>query len=237
MQKNTINGFSYYSVDPMNQNESNKVILIYHGWGGSALGYRDLAAELAGEGFHVIIPEIVHHDTRQPLANHFDQETVQTYFWETIMATIDEFPDFMATLGMTKENVILLGSSMGGCIANGIFAREPMAGGLININGSGSFVLSEKLFRERDQREQTPDELKNRLMKYDPVARESGFSPVLLMHGDSDDIMPIDGQRDYARYVRANSRNVDFRVYKGVNHQITQDMIGDLVRWVDRLSK
>ncbi|KPL58548.1 phospholipase [Rossellomorea vietnamensis] len=232
MGKYRINPFKYYSIEPDKQSESNKVIIIYHGWGGSALGYRDLAEELAGEGFNVVVPEIIYHDTRQPLADHFESKTVQAYFWETIITTIDEYHDFMKTVGIDKENVILVGSSMGGGIANGIFAREPMIGGLVNINGSGSFVLTEKLFRERDGRGDIPDQLKKRLMDYDPVERKPGLSPVLLMHGDSDAIMPIEGQMDYDRYLKENRRHVDFRVYEGVNHQITLEMIGDLICWL-----
>ncbi|WP_061809112.1 alpha/beta hydrolase [Rossellomorea vietnamensis] len=237
MRKHTINPYNYYSIQPNKQNESAKVSIIYHGWGGSALGYRDLAEELAGEGFNVVVPEIIYHDTRQKLADHFESKTVQDYFWETIMTTIDEFHDFVNTLGIDKENVILIGSSMGGCIANGIFAREPMVEGLVNMNGSGSFVLTERLFRERDGRGDIPDQLKKRLMDYDPVDSEPGLSPVLLMHGDSDAIMPIEGQMDYDRYLKENRRHVDFRVYEGVNHQITSDMIGDLIRWLNGLSK
>ncbi|WP_034761472.1 alpha/beta hydrolase family protein [Rossellomorea vietnamensis] len=237
MRKHTINPYNYYSIQPNKQNESAKVIIIYHGWGGSALGYRDLAEELAGEGFNVVVPEIIYHDTRQKLADHFESKTVQDYFWETIMTTIDEFHDFVKALGIDKENVILIGSSMGGCIANGIFAREPMVGGLVNMNGSGSFVLTELLFREKDGRGDIPDQLKKRLMDYDPVDSEPGLSPVLLMHGDCDEIMPIEGQMDYDRYLKGNRRHVDFRVYEGVNHQITSDMIGDLIRWLNGLSK
>jgi uncharacterized protein len=232
MQKHNINSYNYYSIQPNKQNESTKVIIIYHGWGGSALGYRDLAEALAVEGFNVVVPEIIYHDTRQKLEDHFESKTVQDYFWETIMTTIDEFHDLVKALGLDKENVILIGSSMGGCIANGIFSSKPMVGGLVNMNGSGSFVLTERLFRERDGRSDIPDQLKKRLMDYDPVDREPGLSPVLLMHGDSDAIMPIEGQIDYDRYLKENRRHVDFRIYEGVNHQITSDMIGDLIDWL-----
>jgi uncharacterized protein len=238
MKKNSIHSFHYYSIEPNKQNESNKVIIIYHGWGGSAHGYRDLAEELAGEGFKVIILEIVYHDTRHPLADPFEPKNVQAYFWETIMITIDEFDDFMKALKISKEHVILVGSSMGGCMANGIFAREPNLGGMANINGSGSFVLSEQLFRKRDHREVIPDDLRTRLMKYDPVESPAGPSPVLLMHGDSDEVMPIEGQRDYFHYLKQKRRrHVDFIVYEGVNHQMTEEMIRDLVGWLNGKSE
>ncbi|MBN8193271.1 hypothetical protein JI667_14060 [Bacillus sp. NTK074B] len=31
------------------------------------------------------------------------------------------------------------------------------------------------------------------------------------------------------------SKNAKFLVYKGVNHQITRDMVGDLIGWLKRV--
>ncbi|MFP3340400.1 hypothetical protein R0J91_20640, partial [Micrococcus sp. SIMBA_131] len=74
------------------------------------------------------------------------------------------------------------------------------------INGSGSFVLSERMFRERDYREAMSGTVRKRLMEYDPVERPIGPSPVLLMHGDCDEVMPIEGQRDYDHYLKKEQK-------------------------------
>jgi uncharacterized protein len=233
VQRKIINKFRYYSFELDKANECEKILIIYHGWGGTAEGYKELGAELSKEGFKVIVPEIVFHDT-QPLENHFDQKTMQDYFWETIIKSIDEFDDFISALEINTENVVIIGSSMGGFIANGIFAREPTLCGLANINGSGSFVLSERLFRNRDNRGDISEEQKNILKKYDPIERVNCGSSVLLIHGDSDEIIPIEGQKDYYRYLKEIEKrsNIDFYVYKNVNHQFTSEMISDLITWL-----
>jgi uncharacterized protein len=239
VQRKIVDKFRYYSFEHNNANECEKVLIIYHGWGGIAEEYHELAEELSKEGFKVIIPEIVFHDTRQPLENHFDLKTMQDYFWDTIIKSIDEFNGFISVLEINKENVVIIGNSMGGFIANGIFAREPKLCGLANINGSGSFVLSERLFRNRDNRGDISVEQEKILMEYDPIERVNCGSSVLLIHGDSDEIIPIEGQKDYYRHLKEIEKrsNVDFNVHKNVNHQFTLEMISDLLTWLNNLSK
>jgi uncharacterized protein len=237
MQKHILGTFKYYSTLPAESGNRHKTVIIYHGWGGTAEGYKDVAEELAKEGYQVIIPEIIFHDTRQPLDNHFDKETTQQYFWKTIFESIDEFDDFVTALEIRKEDIVVAGSSMGGFIANGIFAREPDVSGLANINGSGSFLLSEKLFREKDGRGEIPVEEVKKLKHYDPVTRVNPASPVLLIHGDADEIISIEGQKNYYRYLTEieKRKNVEFKIHKGVNHVFTAEMVGDLIEWLDRI--
>lgn len=78
---------------------------------------------------------------------------------------------------------------MGGFIANGIFATQENIGGLANINGSGSFLVSERIFREIDNRPDTPLELEIILKKVNPIGQKNCDSPVLLIYGDSDKIL------------------------------------------------
>ncbi|MEL3974408.1 alpha/beta fold hydrolase [Rossellomorea oryzaecorticis] len=236
MQKHTLAKFKYYSILPEESVNRHKTVIIYHGWGGTAEGYKDIAEELSKEGYQVIIPEIVFHDTRQPLDNHFDRETTQQCFWRTIFESIDEFNDFVTELVIQKEEIVVAGSSMGGFIANGIFARETSVSGLANINGSGSFLLSEKLFREKDGRGEIPLEEVKKLKQYDPVTRVTATSPVLLIHGDADEIISIEGQKDYYRHLTESEKRkkVEFKIHKDVNHVFTAEMAGDLIGWLKK---
>jgi uncharacterized protein len=236
MQKHTLGKFKYYSTLPAESGNRLKTVIIYHGWGGRAEGYKDVAEDLSKEGYQAIIPEIIYHDTRQPLDNHFDRETTQQYFWKTIFESIDEFDDFVTALELRKEDIVVAGSSMGGFIANGIFARELDVSGLANINGSGSFLLSEKLFREKDGRGEISHQEEKKLRKYEPVGRINCTSPVLLIHGDADEIISIEGQRDFYRYLTEieKRKNVEFKIHKGVNHVFTAEMVGDLIGWLDK---
>lgn len=236
MQHHIINKFKYFSTPPAEKVHHYKTVIIYHGWGGSATGYEDVATKLSKEGYQVILPEIIFHDTRQPLENHFDRETTQRYFWQTIFESIDEFDDFVTALGLHREDIVVAGSSMGGFIANGIFARESCLSGLANINGSGSFLLAEKLFREKDDRGEISYQDEEKLRRYDPIERINCASPVLLIHGDADEIISIEGQKDYYRYLmeREKRTHVEFKIHSGVNHVFTAEMVGDLVEWLNK---
>jgi dipeptidyl aminopeptidase/acylaminoacyl peptidase len=46
------------------------------------------------------------------------------------------------------------------------------------------------------------------LKEYDPIERKNCSSSVLLIHGDSDKNIPIEGQKDYYRYLRKNKKEV-----------------------------
>lgn len=214
--------------------DKEKIVILYHGWGGSSKGYMELAEEMAKEGFIVLIPNIIYHDERKPLENHFDSIVTRKYFWNTVLQTIDEFDEFVRVVGLKKKNIILVGNSMGGFIANGIFAMNPNISGLVSINGSGSFVLTEKTFRLRDKREGMTQEEENQLKKYDPMDKPSSLSPVLLMHGDSDTIIPIEGQENYYKYLTQEEKrtNIEWEIFKKVNHEFTPAMMEKLIGWL-----
>lgn len=237
MMKKVDKNFKYNLFEPSIHNTNGSTIILYHGWGTDADSYSSLAKDVAKKGFLVIVPEIIYHDTRNLLDNHFNKEIIQHYFWKTIVESIEEFDEFAEELGVPLKKTILVGSSMGGFIANGIFASSKYLGGLVNINGSGSFLLSEKLFRKMDNRPDIPVEEEQLLNKYNPVRRKNCGSPVLLMHGDSDRTVPVDGQRDYFNHLtEVEGRNdVDLLIYENINHQVSLEMLKDLMGWLNKI--
>lgn len=236
MKKVQTHQFKYNLFEPSLQKSTGLIAIIYHGWGTTVDSFNDLAVEIAKIGHTVIVPEIIFHDSRNPLENHFTTETTQNYFWKTIFATIDEFDEFIDEIGILREKIVLVGSSMGGFIANGIFAKQKELSGLVNVNGSGSFMLSERLFREVSNRPSLPFEEEVIMNKYNPIERKSCDAPVLLMHGDSDKTISIKGQEDYFKYLTEteNRNNVTFLIYKNINHQFSEDMVNDLVEWISK---
>jgi predicted esterase len=239
MMKKADKNFKYNLFDPHIHNTNGSTIILYHGWGTDADSYSNFAEDIANKGFRVIVPEILYHDTRNIVDNHFNKEVIQNYFWKTIVESIEEFDEFTEELGIPLEQIILVGSSMGGFIANGIFASSKNLGGLVNINGSGSFLFSERLFRKMDNRPDIPLEEEKMLNKYNPVRRKNCDSPVLLMHGDSDRTVPVDGQKDYFKYLtEVEGRNdVDLLIYENINHQVSSEMLKDLMVWLSKFQK
>lgn len=236
MKKVNLKKFKYNLFEPFLHNTNVSTIILFHGWGTDADSYSHFAEEIANKGFRVIVPEIIYHDTRNIVDNHFNKEVIQNYFWKTIVESIEEFDEFTEELGIPLQEIILVGSSMGGFIANGIFASSKNLGGLVNINGSGSFLVSERLFRKMDNRPDIPFEEEQMLRKYNPVERKNCHSPVLLMHGDSDQTVPVGGQKAYFKHLTEveGRKDVDLLIYQNINHQVTPEMIKDLMVWLNK---
>lgn len=213
-----------------------KTIIIFHGWGSSVNNYVEMAEYFSSLGFRVIVPEIMYHDSRNKLETHFLKDVTQEYFWKTIYRSIDEATLCFEELGVLEKDVILMGISMGGFIANGIYSKGNNFAGLININGSGSFLLSEKIFRENDQRPVLSVEEINKITAYNPIGKNKSYSPVLLMHGEQDSVVSIEGQKDYFNYLTDCDAiyDVDFNVYKDVNHSFTEEMLESLKQWLEK---
>jgi uncharacterized protein len=230
--------FKYHLYEPIIETQSrDTVIIFYHGYGMKADNYEDVAKEMVNVGFTVIIPDIIYHDSRNPLDRPFDTQTIQKYFWKTIFETIDEFDDFMNVVGISKDKIVLVGSSMGGFIVNGISANQKELKGLADINGSGSFLVAEQLFRQKDKRGAISLEEAKLLSSYDPVGKDICEAPILLIHGEQDSIVSIEGKEHYYSYLinQKNSNKVKYLVYQDVNHQFTMEMLVDLVSWLKRL--
>ncbi|UPM55773.1 alpha/beta hydrolase family protein [Gottfriedia acidiceleris] len=136
-------------------------------------------------------------------------------------------------LCLLKENTILLGSSMGGFIASGMFFSNNSYAGLININGSSSYIYSENDFRKKDRREPLNESELETFEKYDPKFKDSNISkPVLFLHGQQDRVIPIGGQLDFL--TTKHHYFIDFLKYKDVNHTITGNMKNDILTWFDK---
>ncbi len=210
-------------------NTKTPILVIYHGWAGSTVGYYDLAEELQELGYTVVLPDIVHHDSRGTIENYFDINTLNTCSGYSI-SEFDEFDILIADLKVNKKDVLVIGSSMGGFIASSIFAKNAEIQGLVNVNGSGTFVITDDFFRKTDGRGELSGKERAVLETYDPILYAYSGKPVLLMHGDSDQTIDISGQ--YAYYAYCSSPDVTFNIYNEVNHQFTEDMVDGLKFWL-----
>lgn len=222
---------NYYVINP-NIFSRKETIIMFHGWGSTIESQIQLGKELSELGFKIVIPEIKYHDSRQALNNHFDRKVLHTYFWKTIFETIDEEDEIIHQLNLQKENTILLGSSMGGFIASGMFFSNTSYAGLININGSSSFIYSEKDFRKKDGRVPLDGKELDTFLKYDPKFKNNNMKkPILFLHGEQDIVIPIAGQLDFLS--STNNHDIKLLKYEDVNHSITNCMKNDLINWLD----
>ncbi|MGO1058344.1 alpha/beta hydrolase [Planococcus sp. FY231025] len=235
MEKIRAGDFIYHIEEP--NEKTGKTAILFHGWGGTVQSWQAYAEALAKQGHRVVVPEIVYNDSRKPAKNPFEMETVQTYFWKAIMESIEEFGEFQKVLEVPESDIVLIGSSMGGFIAAGIFARHPQISGLASINGSGAFVLTEGIFRERQDRSPMPKEAERVLRRFDPIEQEAGQGSVLLINGEFDRTVPLEGHEAYHRHLTEarGFRNIEKKIYQGAGHQFTREMERDVGEWLARV--
>ena len=225
----------YHLAEPVS--EPWRTVILYHGWGGRVESYRAYAEKLVQQGFRVVVPEIVYQDSRKPVKNPFEMEMVQTYFWKAITESIEEFGTLQKILGVPETEIVLVGSSMGGFIAAGIFACHPRVAGFASVNGSGAFVLTEQIFRERQDRSPMDAETASLLKGFDPMEARPGKGAVLLINGELDRTVPLEGHAAYYRRLTEEFQHqqAESKIFEGAGHRFTGKMEEDVLDWLKEL--
>ncbi|WP_162920093.1 alpha/beta hydrolase [Paenisporosarcina cavernae] len=219
-------------LEPKGKNR-HETVVIFHGWGSSIENYRQFANELCELGYEVMLPELLYHDSRGQLENMYATETIQRHFWEVIFHTLEEAKHILSAASNPIENTKVLGVSLGGFIASGILAQNPEIAGLVNINGSGAFEMSETIFRKESGREEMTMEERAVLRKVDPIHHPIRNKQILCVHGDADTVVSMEGQKEFVRSFE-QSNELTFRVYPEVNHTITDEMSADVMAWLKK---
>lgn len=233
----------YVKLDSNNDNRS--TIIYYHGWSSNKENNLFLGKILAFHGYEVIIPDAIHHGEREALGN-YGAEELREYFWEVIFNSVNEYKVLMTNaasiLGTNKETVAVMGSSMGGFIASGVFASNKGVKCLINMNGACAWEKAENVFREIDKDGKGAASLlqRNQISKYDPLAKKNEIfpRPILMLHGDADTSVSIDIQRYFYNEVKELYKDKKERLKlietPRLNHYKTVGMMEESIAWLEK---
>lgn len=202
-------------------------VLFYHGFTSSKLVYSYFAVALAQRGFRVVMPDALDHGARY----RGDPPARLQQFWPILKNSIDEFPDLyralLSTGGVAEGRLAVSGASMGGMTALGIMARHPEVRCVASLMGSGYFTtLARALFPPAlDEREEMILSLKN----YDvgEQLEALGNRPLLLWHGEDDDVVPAVETFRLQQALTANKldQNLTCVWEAGVKHRITPEAL------------
>lgn len=243
-EKHVVDGIPLLRLVAKEVEEPYKTVVFYHGWSASKDTQRMRGLILASFGYQVIIPDAIHHGERGSL-DYSDPETMATYFWPTVLKNMEEYStikgkaieDFVAR----EESIGVVGNSMGGFTASGIFTYNPEIQALVVLNGSANWSGANDVFEEL-----IPDELpeslkreKRELAKIDPINNIEKIAgrPVLLLHGAKDQVVDkASGKEFYNRAYKEykDKSKIKFVEYERVNHTVTTKMMEEALAWLDK---
>lgn len=220
-------------------------VVYYHGWQSNKNNNLFLGKILSFHGYGVILPDAIHHGERGAL-NNYNIEALRNHFWNVIFNTVDESGSLIKAaeekLRIDPKNIGVMGSSMGGFIASGVFALNKEIKCLINMNGASAWERAENVFREIDKEGKgAATELqRSQIRKYDPISNKNALypRPMLLLHGDSDTSISIDIQRyfyeEMKKVYKDKENRIRFIETPGLNHYKTVGMMEESVSWLNR---
>lgn len=225
---------------PREVKEPIPTIIFYHGWSSSKESQRLRGFILSSVGYQVIIPDAIYHGERQPLSDYSMYEA-EEFFWDVILNNLEEFsPIKEASILNYKadpERIAVMGSSMGGFTAGGIFTHNKDIKTLVVFNGCCWWENYNKNFEIPSS--EKIEALKKKINHLDPMNNLNLLinRPILLLHGDSDSLVPIESQRAF--YNKLSLLNDDKKIINliespGLNHFITTNMMGESINWLGR---
>lgn len=244
IEKLCINSISTLIIYPKNYTDKLPTIFFYHGWSSNKDVHVNLGSFLACNGYMVIIPDSINHGERGSL-DYWQGESGLKEFWPTIINSIQEFPvilDYIKTNYNIDENRIgIAGHSMGGMITSGIIAHNKMVKAGVIMNSSGAWVQTtlEILGDEYEGNKLCIDKGLAELSMYSPINNIENFknTPLLLLHGDQDILVPIKSEITFFNAVKKHYDNktlIDMKTYDRLNHYITEAIVSETIQWFNK---
>lgn len=208
-------------------------IIMYHGWSSNKESQRLRAFILANLGFQLIIPDANYHGERNRLEN-YDAENSVEYFWPTIINNIEEankIIDYSVEHYNADSNKIgVIGHSMGGFTAAGVFTHNENIKTAVVLNGSFNWNGANEIFKRHLGVEgDTSNPLDPRINKELLLDR-----PILLLHGSSDNVVSIESQKSFYNDIKESYNDkslIQLIEYENLGHFVTTNMMDDAAGW------
>jgi dienelactone hydrolase len=205
------------------------IVFVLHGLHSRKERHLDLCLRLADAGLCAVAVDLRSHGERTDAdteALKQDRKTPQfaAAFARSVAGTVDDLAALATDFG--ADSYAIVGHSMGGYVATMTALADPRVSVIVNISGSLDITAS------------TPEQAAESA-RWNPADRAAELYPraVLLLHGDSDETVPVRGARRLhaalcAAYRGDNAPRAAFIEYAGVGHELTPPMAEEAVTWV-----
>ncbi|NLJ58464.1 MAG: prolyl oligopeptidase family serine peptidase [Tissierellia bacterium] len=239
-EKVNIQGIPAIIFKPKEIKKPMPTIVFYHGWSSNKESQRLRGFILASVGYLVVIPDAIHHGERNPLSE-YGMDEAKEYFYNVIFNNLGEFNTIKESMVLNHnadpERIAVMGSSMGGFTAVGIFTHNEDIKTAIIYNGCcwwenyNSGVEVEPSQKYEAQR--------IRVKALDPMNYLDKLTnrPILMLHGDSDSLVPVESQRIFYNKlspIYEDKEKIKLIEYPGLNHFVTTNMMDESINWLGK---
>ncbi|WP_202711180.1 alpha/beta fold hydrolase [Sporosalibacterium faouarense] len=215
-------------------------VLYYHGWHSSKEFQRFMGATFACYGYQVILPDALHHGERNPI--DYDAEgMLEKYIWKIILQNVKESKGIIENIisdhNTDPDRIAVMGNSMGGISAAGIFVHNTNIKCEVIFNGSCDWLAIDKLWRKMGNLNEDTANAK-KLAEYDSVTNQDKLHqrPILMLHGDSDTSVPIQLQRGFFEKVSDSYKEFPQMLKlietERLDHYKTTSMVERAIEWL-----
>lgn len=215
-------------------------IIFYHGWSSNKELQRIRGFILSAVGYQVIIPDAINHGERNPI--DYNDINNAKYFWDTIFSNLDEsytiIDELISKYNTDPDKIGVMGHSMGGFTAAGIFTHNPKLKALVVLNGSCGWQNSNEIFKKALGITSVEElrEIEDRINEIDPMKNLQLLKdrPILMLHGESDSVVSIESQRMFYKEIMPvyqDKNRIKLIEYPNLNHFVTTNMMEESISW------
>ncbi|MEM7126044.1 MAG: prolyl oligopeptidase family serine peptidase [Chloroflexota bacterium] len=213
------------------------LILHYHGWTGhkgDANTPDQTLMQAASAGFTIVAPDCVEHGERRSDAWFRAMFNGWAFICDAMDRTRQEAPSLLdaalALPAVSSQNPQVTGVSMGGLIAQMVFAQDERFASLISVIGRSSFYQADEWCRQA-QAGTWCDEW---CAKYATQSHPERFvdRPLLFMDGGQDTDCPAAVNSETIRLINEAGGQAQHFVDEAVGHQFSPDMRERYIDWV-----
>ena len=231
---------------PKNMDRDMETLIFYHGWSSDKETQRIRGLILAAAGYRVVIPDAINHGERDALERYGMNEADK--FWPTVFKSIDEWDTLIEGLvskyGIDRNKVGIIGNSMGGITAGGLYTENQEIKALVVLNGSMAWEHTNNKIKKQANIEMIQElvELEKQVIERDPIKNMDKLvdRPILSLHGEADEVLTIDSIKKFHKSIAPkyqDKERLKLIAYPDINHTISTNMMEEAIIFFNKYLK